>query len=505
VNEVIFSLRKRDIRVILLAGEGSGELRQAAIGMGVYDIIEDPFQAADVVERVLHPATFAEAVDGKPPNVPGGTERDIFNEEQYAATAETTFAEARAMLESRGAIPSVAGQDGAAGDSDANVSDTGTGRGGRRRPRISLRNAGPPGGGITGTIINAVRGSLSGRRARTTAAESGAHVSRPGAAGTGFDARMESPGVRFGRRKSDRRAAPGDASWDAMPGPGRGAGSGLRGIMQNEKGGRIDFLTGLPRRESIAGMRLSGAHSVLFADLNGFKKVNDRYGHTVGDRILQEFAQVTRCTVRSDDTVVRWGGDEFVVLLAGTDRQGAEDAASRLRSRWAANAIASRYKVGVAVGMKAAYDGAVLDEVVAAADAEMYRDKKKTSAIEPRLFAVGGARMSDGLLRKISNGALVDTDIQNPLIYSFDRGRESWKCDWRQGLRAVPLLLPFGVEFYGVNHELGTGYDERDYEKFEDFLLALLPQKVVMVNMGSDEAIAACLSRLGAVPLKTEV
>jgi MinD-like ATPase involved in chromosome partitioning or flagellar assembly len=75
VNEAILSLRKNDIRVIFLAGSGSGELREAAIGMGVYDIIDDPVQAADVVASVLRPATFASAVGCKLPAAPVVPER----------------------------------------------------------------------------------------------------------------------------------------------------------------------------------------------------------------------------------------------------------------------------------------------------------------------------------------------------------------------------------------------------------------------------------------------
>jgi hypothetical protein len=66
IHEVIYSLRKNDIRVVLLSGDNSDELRQSAIGMGVYDIIEDPVQAKDVVSSLLHPATFATAVGFKP-------------------------------------------------------------------------------------------------------------------------------------------------------------------------------------------------------------------------------------------------------------------------------------------------------------------------------------------------------------------------------------------------------------------------------------------------------
>ena len=72
------------MRVILLAGDGSDELREAAIGMGVYDIIDDPVQAADVVESVLHPATFASAVGCKPPDAPEVPERQAKETRQPA-------------------------------------------------------------------------------------------------------------------------------------------------------------------------------------------------------------------------------------------------------------------------------------------------------------------------------------------------------------------------------------------------------------------------------------
>ena len=80
VNEAILSLRKNDIRVIFLAGSGSGKLREVAIGMGVYDIIDDPVRVADVVESVLRPATFASAVGCRhhaAPTVPERQAKDM--------------------------------------------------------------------------------------------------------------------------------------------------------------------------------------------------------------------------------------------------------------------------------------------------------------------------------------------------------------------------------------------------------------------------------------------
>ena len=76
--------------------------------------------------------------------------------------------------------------------------------------------------------------------------------------------------------------------------------------------GRLQTSLGLARRE--------GSHlSLLFIDIDGFKHVNDSYGHLVGDKLLKNIAQRLRDCVRQSDTVGRFGGDEFVVVLNGID------------------------------------------------------------------------------------------------------------------------------------------------------------------------------------------
>ena len=76
--------------------------------------------------------------------------------------------------------------------------------------------------------------------------------------------------------------------------------------------GRLQTSLGLARRE--------GSHlSLLFIDIDGFKHVNDSYGHLVGDKLLKNIAQRLRDCVRKSDTVGRFGGDEFVVVLNGID------------------------------------------------------------------------------------------------------------------------------------------------------------------------------------------
>jgi diguanylate cyclase (GGDEF)-like protein len=71
--------------------------------------------------------------------------------------------------------------------------------------------------------------------------------------------------------------------------------------------------------------------SLLIADVNGFKRINDAFGHPFGDDCLRRVAEALRLTVRREDLCFRWGGDEFAVLLPGTGRDGAAEVRERLR------------------------------------------------------------------------------------------------------------------------------------------------------------------------------
>ena len=81
-----------------------------------------------------------------------------------------------------------------------------------------------------------------------------------------------------------------------------------------------DPLTGLANRRSVEErlewiVAENQPHSIVVLDLNGFKQVNDKYGHAAGDDLLKQFAHELQKNVRSDDLVGRWGGDEFIILL----------------------------------------------------------------------------------------------------------------------------------------------------------------------------------------------
>ncbi|MFG2473992.1 diguanylate cyclase CdgB [Streptomyces fagopyri] len=118
--------------------------------------------------------------------------------------------------------------------------------------------------------------------------------------------------------------------------------------------------------------------AVLFCDLDGFKSINDRFGHNAGDAVLIEVARRLTHGVRDGDTVARLGGDEFVVLADGLGRADAADLAVRLR-----NAIippirvdGRAVRVGASFGIGWAHCGMTADEVLKSADERMYVEKR---------------------------------------------------------------------------------------------------------------------------------
>jgi len=123
--------------------------------------------------------------------------------------------------------------------------------------------------------------------------------------------------------------------------------------------------------------------SLVFLDLDRFKQVNDRHGHQAGSAVLREVGELVRARIRAIDVPVRYGGDEFVVLLPETDRAQARAAAERLRE--GVNAEVFLRGRGLAVHVTASFglatypaDGRTPEELVQRADAAMYRVKETT-------------------------------------------------------------------------------------------------------------------------------
>ena len=151
-----------------------------------------------------------------------------------------------------------------------------------------------------------------------------------------------------------------------------------------------DDLTGLPNRSLLydrLGVAIAHSHrqashlALLFLDLDDFKSVNDSLGHGSGDRLLVELGTRVRGSVRAGDTVARFGGDEFIVLLDSVT--GPEDAA-RVATK-VLEAVRTPFRldghdisIGASVGVSVyPGDGTSPEELVKSADAAMYRDKHR--------------------------------------------------------------------------------------------------------------------------------
>jgi diguanylate cyclase (GGDEF)-like protein/PAS domain S-box-containing protein len=150
-----------------------------------------------------------------------------------------------------------------------------------------------------------------------------------------------------------------------------------------------DQLTGLANRsllrEHIGEALEASAHSthpiaMMFLDLDGFKPVNDRLGHTTGDEVLREVAARLRSVVRDGDVIGRFGGDEFIVLCPDTDDAQAAAIAERFREAVAQPMewLPAGFAVSASVGVVVHHAGDHLpttDELLEIADTEMYRAK----------------------------------------------------------------------------------------------------------------------------------
>jgi diguanylate cyclase (GGDEF)-like protein/PAS domain S-box-containing protein len=189
-------------------------------------------------------------------------------------------------------------------------------------------------------------------------------------------------------------------SWSAVPvrkepGPFAGAFVSITDITHIKDAEEMltlqvthDALTGLPNRRmlwdrlatAIARLnRVDGSLAVLFLDLDGFKPVNDHFGHAAGDELLNVVASRLLHTVRADDTVTRLGGDEFVVLLERVpDREHAVMIADKIVEAVNAPAVLAQgeVRVSVSIGIAVSTDPYVgPDKLLREADRAMYAAK----------------------------------------------------------------------------------------------------------------------------------
>ena len=151
-----------------------------------------------------------------------------------------------------------------------------------------------------------------------------------------------------------------------------------------------DPLTGLLNRSAVQArlreevdraLRQGGSVGAILLDVDRFKSINDRYGHHAGDAVLRHIARALDDASRSFETVGRWGGEEFLVVLAGASEEGTRRAAARLRARVAetvAEYEGERIRATVSAGCSAGTpsEEAFADALARAADGALYQAKE---------------------------------------------------------------------------------------------------------------------------------
>ncbi|HRO50929.1 MAG TPA: GGDEF domain-containing protein, partial [Hyphomicrobium sp.] len=123
--------------------------------------------------------------------------------------------------------------------------------------------------------------------------------------------------------------------------------------------------------------------SLIMCDIDHFKRVNDMFGHDVGDEIIRALARVIETSVRDTDSVARYGGEEFAIILPGTELQRAKETAERIRRQFGAKQFAIRktnQKIGnvtASFGVAEHCRGDDLQAFVRKADAKLYEAKAR--------------------------------------------------------------------------------------------------------------------------------
>lgn len=158
-------------------------------------------------------------------------------------------------------------------------------------------------------------------------------------------------------------------------------------LSQMEQLALLDSLTGLGNRryfESFLHARFEEFHrnnwsfGILFADIDNFKLINDRHGHEVGDRVIQMVGRSLNATSRYFDTVCRWGGDEFVAIIANADTPALREIGERLRALVEHSAInePKALSVTVSIGGAQAVPDDSKESLIRRADDRLYQAKK---------------------------------------------------------------------------------------------------------------------------------
>lgn len=139
------------------------------------------------------------------------------------------------------------------------------------------------------------------------------------------------------------------------------------------------FLRELLQGEISRAERTKRPLALMMSDMDNFKQVNDRFGHLMGDYVLAQMAAILKSCVRGSDYVVRYGGDEFLLVLPETDQCGGEIIQKRILQKveeWNRDSRLENLSVAISMGFQIHVPGQSPEQALAAADARMYAEKK---------------------------------------------------------------------------------------------------------------------------------
>lgn len=162
-------------------------------------------------------------------------------------------------------------------------------------------------------------------------------------------------------------------------------------IKKLYKYAQLDELTQVGNRHSL-NMKLreelsklernERALSVLLVDIDDFKAINDTYGHIIGDDVITETVKIMKGNIRNRDSIFRFGGEEFIVILSGIELKGAQKIAERIRAAVEnCNFISAGLKVTVSIGVAATKKSMPITSLIQKADEAMYRAKKIKNSV----------------------------------------------------------------------------------------------------------------------------
>ncbi len=134
--------------------------------------------------------------------------------------------------------------------------------------------------------------------------------------------------------------------------------------------------------------------AVMMLDIVGFRRVNESLGQTGGDVVLRQMARVIQTRIRNSDTVVRFGGDEFLLILPDTDDTGVQTLTGRLKEsarEWSRRSRMTEFKLAFAIGVARYSSDHAMDSILALAEQRMLQDKQAVEVLAKEVQPAPGA------------------------------------------------------------------------------------------------------------------